>query len=266
MKLNATAILWALAAEAVAASAARPNIVFIITDDQDVEMGSLEYLPLVQRNLIERGTTFRRHYCTVALCCPSRVSLWTGKAAHNTNVTDVMPPHGGYPKFVSQGLNENYLPVWLQESGYNTYYTGKLFNAHDVDNYDKPYPKGFTGSDFLLDPFTYQYLNASFQRNREPPVNYAGEYSTDLIAGKALGFLEEAANDTKPFFLGIAPIACHSNVQLLAELPDLPSLPDLPKFGNLAKLTPPIAAKRHEHLFPDAKVPRKANFNPDKVG
>ena len=34
---------------------------------------------------------------------------------------------GGYPKFISEGFNDAYLPVWLQEAGYNTYYTGKLF-------------------------------------------------------------------------------------------------------------------------------------------
>jgi hypothetical protein len=39
---------------------------------------------------------------------------------------------GGYPKFISQGLNENYLPVWMQAAGYNTYYTGKLFNDHNI--------------------------------------------------------------------------------------------------------------------------------------
>lgn len=53
---------------------------------------------------------------------------------------------GGYPKFVSQGLNKNYLPVWLQQAGYNTYYTGKLFNAHTIYNYFDPYPAGFTGT------------------------------------------------------------------------------------------------------------------------
>lgn len=62
---------------------------------------------------------------------------------------------GGYPKFISQGLNDNYLPVWLQEAGYNTYYTGKLFNVHTVDNYNAPFPAGFTGNvshpaDFLF--------------------------------------------------------------------------------------------------------------------
>lgn len=72
----------------------KPNIVFILTDDQDVRLDSLAYLPNLQRHLIRHGTVFERHYCTVALCCPSRVNLWTGKAAHNTNVTDVNPPYG----------------------------------------------------------------------------------------------------------------------------------------------------------------------------
>jgi len=74
-----------------------------------------------------------------------------------TNVTDLFPPYGGYPKFVEVGLNEDWLPTQLQALGYNTYYTGKLFNHHTVDNYHSPYVKGFNGSDFLLDPYTYEY-------------------------------------------------------------------------------------------------------------
>lgn len=72
----------------------RPNIVFILTDDQDLHMDSLAYMPYLQKHLVDEGTSYERHYCTIALCCPSRVSLWTGKAAHNTNVTDVSPPYG----------------------------------------------------------------------------------------------------------------------------------------------------------------------------
>ena len=72
----------------------RPNFVFFLTDDQDANLDSLSYQPFVQQHLIHQGLTFKRHFCTVALCCPSRVNLWTGKAAHNTNVTDVNPPYG----------------------------------------------------------------------------------------------------------------------------------------------------------------------------
>jgi len=75
-------------------SGKQPNIVLILTDDQDLHMDSLSYMPHLKKHITDQGTSFHRHYCTVALCCPSRVSLWTGKAAHNTNVTDVNPPHG----------------------------------------------------------------------------------------------------------------------------------------------------------------------------
>lgn len=73
---------------------ARPNVVFILTDDQDTHLGSLNYMPFVKKHLINKGTHYRGHYCTTSVCCPSRVTLWTGKLAHNTNVTDVNPPYG----------------------------------------------------------------------------------------------------------------------------------------------------------------------------
>ncbi|CAK7216017.1 hypothetical protein SCUCBS95973_002662 [Sporothrix curviconia] len=244
-----------------AAGHKQPNFVFIITDDQDLHMNSLDYLPFVKKHLRDRGTTYQRHFCTTAVCCPSRVSLWTGKQAHNTNVTDVNPPHGGYPKFISQGLNDNYLPVWLQEAGYDTYYTGKLFNAHTVENYNAPKAKGWTHNDFLLDPYTYQYLNAQYQRDDEPPVSYKGQYTVDVLADKAFGFLEDAAanlrSDGTPFFLGIAPVAPHSNVEIETVSGDIDDI-------LAARFTPPIAAKRHEHLFADVKVPRTPHFNPEQ--
>lgn len=73
---------------------AKPNFLFVITDDQDLELDSVSYTPLIQKHLRAKGTFFRNHFVTTALCCPSRVSLWTGRQAHNTNVTDVKPPYG----------------------------------------------------------------------------------------------------------------------------------------------------------------------------
>lgn len=74
--------------------AKRPNVVFILTDDQDWHMESMAHMPFLQKYLINEGTLYSNHFCTVALCCPSRVNLWTGKTAHNTNVTDIFPPYG----------------------------------------------------------------------------------------------------------------------------------------------------------------------------
>lgn len=79
---------------AKAAKQTQPNILFIMSDDQDLTLGSTEYTPRIRKHLQEKGTFFQNHFVTTALCCPSRVSLWTGRQAHNTNVTAVKPPYG----------------------------------------------------------------------------------------------------------------------------------------------------------------------------
>lgn len=58
--------LWCLlgALPAVLAGDERPNVVFILTDDQDTHMSGLEHMPLTQKYLQDKGTTFDKHYCT----------------------------------------------------------------------------------------------------------------------------------------------------------------------------------------------------------
>ncbi|KAM0257585.1 hypothetical protein ACHAQJ_004285 [Trichoderma viride] len=240
---------WLLSAIPLADAALdRPNIVFILTDDQDNHMGTLDHMPSLQKHLAHQGTTFERHYCSIAICCPSRVSLWTGQLAHNTNVTNVNPPWGGYPKFVQNGYNDHHLALWLQQSGYNTYYAGKLFNAHTIYNYDSPPVSGYTQSNFFLDPFTYQYYNVSTTKNGAPPTNPVGKYSTDIVAESADEFFNHALQDDEsPFFITLAPIAPHA---LVGE-------------GSVGSFDPPQVAERHQGLFPEYKIPRTPNFNPD---
>ncbi|KIW00572.1 uncharacterized protein PV09_07926 [Verruconis gallopava] len=236
-------------------AATKPNILFILTDDQDWHMQSMQHMPFLQKYLINEGTLYANHFCTVALCCPSRANLWTGRAAHNTNVTDVWPPYGGFPKVVQEGINDNYLPVWMQNAGYNTYYSGKLWNGHTVDNYNSPMAGGYNGSEFILDPTTYEYYNAKMSRNGAPPVSYKGQYSPDVTAEKAYGFLEEATSHPEPWFLTVAPIAPHGNIVLGGDDGEALVTTDAPKY-----------APRHAHLFKDYIIPRDANFNPEKQG
>jgi N-acetylglucosamine-6-sulfatase len=91
-------MLFAAANLMVAATAStlkQPNIVFVLVDDLDAHMTDLaEYMPSLQKHFVKGGTTFPKHYTSVSLCCPARVSLLTGQAAHNHNVTDVESPHG----------------------------------------------------------------------------------------------------------------------------------------------------------------------------
>ena len=107
-------------------------------------LDSLSVMPKTMSLIAGNGTLYQKHYCTVALCCPSRVNLLTGRAAHNTNVTSLALPYGGYPKFVQEGLNNNYLPVWINNAGANTYYLGKFQNDFGMGLYTGNYPKGWT--------------------------------------------------------------------------------------------------------------------------
>ncbi|KAH8890454.1 Arylsulphatase [Thozetella sp. PMI_491] len=230
-------------------SGRRKNIVVILADDQDDMLNSTSFMPRLRQHVIEQGTHFTNHFTTTAICCPARVSLWTGKQPHNTNVTDVDPPYGGFPKFISQGLNEAYLPIWLQEAGYATYYTGKMFNSHSIHNYDSPHLKGWTGSNFLLDPGTYSYLDPIFQRDHDAPIHHHGRHTTDLIQEHVAELLHDALGSDKPFFLVAAPIAPHSNIDSNTGGPPL--------------MTEPIPLRRHQFLFADERIPRTSNFNPD---
>lgn len=97
-----------------------PNIVFIMTDDQDYRLGSLDFMDTVQKRIIGEGVKFENHFGTVALCCPGRTTLFRGQAAHNTNITHVGGVGGGYVKFRALGEWKSYLPHWLRQAGYTT--------------------------------------------------------------------------------------------------------------------------------------------------
>lgn len=83
----------------------KKNIVFILTDDQDAILDSVSYMPKLKEHIIDKGTSFVNHFTTTAICCPSRVALWTGKQPHNTNVTDVNPPYGKLQVLVRRQKN-----------------------------------------------------------------------------------------------------------------------------------------------------------------
>lgn len=66
-------------------------------------------------------------------------------------VTDVNQPYGGWLKFGQQGLNDNYLAVWLANAGINNYYVGKFLNNFGEDNLATPAPpKGWTNSTYVF--------------------------------------------------------------------------------------------------------------------
>src|ERR1700709_516571 len=86
----------------------RPNFVVIQTDDQTLDQLYATYtppggspitaMPNTLAQIAAKGETFNRYYVSYPLCCPSRVSLLTGRYAHNHNDRGHVPPNGGFTR------------------------------------------------------------------------------------------------------------------------------------------------------------------------
>lgn len=111
----------------------KPNIVFIMTDDQDRRLGSTDFQSILHRELISKGTEFTNHWTTTAQCCPSRaeVSRATIPTSHMLAVQGrFLGPcrlilaetkiwgRGSYDKWTLAGEDNDYLPHWLKKAGY----------------------------------------------------------------------------------------------------------------------------------------------------
>jgi choline-sulfatase len=121
-------------APAAPAAAARPNVLFIITDQlfadaMSCRMGK-EFINTPNMDRLARdGTLFTRAYSANPLCMPSRNSMFTGRYPHETRITsNDLPPGGLDPKeFPSLG-------TYFRNAGYDAAYVGKWhlgYNSKD---------------------------------------------------------------------------------------------------------------------------------------
>jgi N-acetylglucosamine-6-sulfatase len=115
-------------ARSMAAAAERPNIIFVLTDDQFP--GTEDAMPALQNNLVSQGVEFTDMISTFPLCCPSRATILRGQYAHNTHIYSNSLPLGGWEKFRDQGLQDSTIATWLHDAGYQTGLFGKYMNDY----------------------------------------------------------------------------------------------------------------------------------------
>jgi N-acetylglucosamine-6-sulfatase len=216
----------------------RPNIVYIVTDDQDA--ASLAYMPRLRSLVADQGVTFRNSFCTTSVCCPSQTSMLTGKYAHNHQIKFNIPPLGGFQKFKDLGGEHSTIATWLHDAGYRTGRVGKYLVGYPVGS--THVPPGWDDWRSTYEGFS-PYFNYSLNENGTvvPYGSTPSDYLTDVLADKAVGFIDGAeANDEQPFFLVFSPNAPHSGA---------------------SQNGPPVPAPRHAGTFAHLSAPRPPSFN-----
>ena len=253
--LIATVVALAAAALAPAHAAgqavARPNIVFVMTDDQTAD--SLRVMSKVRSGLLNQGTQFTRAVASYPLCCPSRATYLTGQYAHNHGVIHNAGAFGGYTRLD----HTNALPVWLQQVGYRTIHVGRYLNGYGTQNPDPTeIPPGWNDWYSTLDPSTFDFkewlMNENGRILRKPGSDHPGEYQTDYLGRRAGDMIRRAAPSSQPFFLSLTFPAPHSSDPIDSDDPPT--------------LRTPSPAPRHRDAFAASPLPQPPSFNEARIG
>ncbi len=190
------------------ASADRPNIVLMVSDDHGTDALGCYGNPVVKTPTLDAlaadGTLFTNANCTTASCSPSRSVILTGLHNHSNGQYGLQHTFHNYQSFDDVVS----LPVTLSNNGYRTARIGKFHVAPDaVYQFDTVLSAGAAN-----DPRTI---------GRSPWE----------MSEQSREFIEK--DDSKPFFLFYATDDPHrSNAFLPSGLPTFETYPDPNPFGN----------------------------------
>ncbi len=244
----------------------RPNIVFILSDDQGAWgmgcAGNREILTPNMDRIAREGLRFDNFFCASPVCSPARASLLTGRMPSRHGILDWLRagnldkqrfaaqglenPHGGYADETEPIAYLDGQPTYvsmLKSIGYTCALSGKWHmgdSVHPQQGFSDWYTIGQGGC---------WYYHPDIVENGNITVRH-GEYVTELITRRAVEDIEKLAGRSEPFYLSVHYTAPHSpwgkehhpkkwidhyDTCPFESVPDVPDHPDMttgPVYGT----------------------------------
>ena len=214
-----------------ASSDTRPNVIVLLTDDQDALLNSTTFQHALMEKVKSKGMSFARGFANTPVCCPSRSSLLTGKYTHNHGALNNSISGSCASPSWSANMEPDALAPHLQKAGYKTIYMGKYLNNYGLNGSGGPggkkgiayVPPGWT--EWYTLQGNSRYYNYTISNNgvaEKHGDDYEKDYLTDVLKRRAEKFLDESLvssaqramkpnMDRQPFFMWIGTPAAHAS-------------------------------------------------------
>jgi len=188
----------------------RPNVIFVMTDDQgkcDLACEGNPYIHTPNIDKFYQDAVRLENYHVSPTSAPSRAAIMTGRFTDRTNCFHTI---AGRDKVFA---DEVMIPQIFAQNGYSTAMFGKW---HMGDNYPfRPEDRGFQesvhhgggGIGQGPDYWGNDYFDDTYWHN-SVPQKYKG-YCTDVFFGEAIKYIKAHAHSDRPFFVYLTPNAPH---------------------------------------------------------
>ncbi len=183
----------------------RPNVLFIVADDQGPWTISAAGYPNTWTPQLDRiaheGVLMRHAFSVAAVCSPSRAALLTSRYCTEVGIINIISKEepGFGPQFATWSQT-------LRDAGYRTAMVGKWHLGHEQEQF-MPQAKG------------YEYFSGfptGGRTSRDPRIlidgewkDFPGQYTSDVLADLAMGYIEQFRDE--PFAISLHFWAPHAN-------------------------------------------------------
>ena len=192
----------------------KPNVLVLLTDDQDLTLGGMTPMVFTQELMESEGATLENFFVNTPVCCPSRTTLLTGMYPHNWHVTS--GPSCMHMGVVNSRFEKAAIGKQMKTLNYTTGMFGKLLNPPGVEPYCTPGTNGKVKpllgfDDYMVMCNDNTYYENVFADNGEIYTSGTSpkDYLTSIIGNRTIEFIDKALSSGEPFFAYVAPHAPH---------------------------------------------------------